>query len=137
VTDAERRERIDALVPWIREIVHAFGLAHWHIRVPVEEVPDEEAVACFHRRTGHNEGRILLSDGFFTSEPDEQRHTIVHELCHAHMRPVWEAWVGLDEILGKPAYVVLRDQMINAEEWVADSVTRAIAAHFPLPPGGE
>lgn len=62
---------------------------------------------------------------------------MAHELLHAHLRPVWEVWVDLDEVLGKPVYAMLRNHASIAEEQVVEALARVLGPLLPTPPHDE
>jgi hypothetical protein len=99
-----------------------------------DEPAEEGAQAQISRWRGQMDATIRFGDSFFTASEREQRETLAHELCHAHLRPVWEVWYDLDEVLGKPAYVLLRNHAQIAEEQVVEALARVLAPLLPAPP---
>lgn len=130
----ERKERIEHLHGWLMDLRTELGLSNWRIRLSYNPPWTENAIAEFIRRFGQLEGEIRFSDEFFRMSLEDQREIAIHELLHPHMRPTWEVWSGLENVIGQVAWQILSRQFELAEELMADTISRAIAYRFPLPP---
>jgi hypothetical protein len=101
-------------------------LQDWRITL-LAAYPDGDAAASMKCVYGQRLGELALCRDFFEFEPDRQRHYIVHELTHIltdGCDNVIEN--GLDEILGKPAWVVLREAWRVQVEYLTDQLTYVI-----------
>jgi hypothetical protein len=104
----------------------------------MHDAPDDyNCFAEFHRHVGAHDGKLFLGDAFFDLPADQQRETVVHELLHAHLRPLFEVYFDLDELLGKAVWEVVARWHNAAEETVVDGLAKALARHFPLPPDAD
>lgn len=76
---------------------------------------------------GRRIAELALAKEFFEFPAEQQRHYIVHELVHVitdGCDNVIEN--GLDEILGKPAWVVLRETWRVQIEYLTDQLTYVV-----------
>jgi hypothetical protein len=129
----ERKQAIDALRPWVLQCAAFMHLDHWTITVEEDE-PTDNAHASIRRWQGQMDAEFRFSDEYFAKPEIERRQTLAHELCHAHLRPMWETWVDLDELLGKPAYTMFRNHASIAEEQVVEALSKVLAPLLPPPP---
>ena len=132
-TAAERKAKLDAVKPWVAACAAFCHLDHWNVTVE-HEPPDADAVAAIGRWRGQMDASLYLSDRFFTLTEKERREVVAHELAHAQMCPMWELWLDLDEVLGKPAYAMFRNHAQIAEEMVVEALARVIGPLLPAPP---
>lgn len=133
---AERTAALARVRPWVLVCAAFLHLDHWTVTLD-DEPSVEGATASCRRMRGQMDATIFLSDHFFTMTERERREVLCHELLHAHLRPLWEVWADLDEVLGKPAYVMLRNHAEVAEEQVVEALARVLAPLLPAPPGEE
>jgi len=55
----------------------------WRVWLAADDPPgDPKAMAAIEMTYGRRSARIWLSEAFLRDSPEEQRHTIVHELAH-------------------------------------------------------
>lgn len=133
---AERAKQLERVRPWVAACAAFLHLDHWTIDVGDEPAQDD-ARASISRWRGQMEATIRFGDHFFTAPERERYETVAHELLHAHLRPLWEVWYDLDEVLGKPAYVFLRNHAQIAEEQIVEALARVIAPLLPRLPSEE
>lgn len=131
--ERERRANLDRVRPWVAACVAFLHLDRWTWRLEGDP-PGEGGIASVERWVGQLDFSLRLDDRFFTLNEREQREVLAHELCHVHLRPVWEVWRDLDEMLGKPAYAMLRNHATIAEEQAVESLARVLAPLLPPPP---
>ncbi len=129
ITD-ERRRNLERVRPWVLACATFLHLDRWTLTLK-DEPPPEDAQAMIHRWRGQLDAHLFLSDHFFAVPEREQREVLAHELLHAHCRPFWDVWRDLDEVLGKPAYVLFRNHMEVAEEQVVEALARVLAPLLP------
>lgn len=130
----ERRERIKHIQPYWEEVSVKLGLGDWDLRIMWEPPGDPEAEAAVERITGQKVARIYLADGFFDNDPEGQRNTVIHELLHCHLRPMWEGYGLMAVVLGRVEWEMFQRAMQNAEELAVDNISRGIGGRFGLPP---
>lgn len=132
--DQVRKAAIGRLRPWFGACVAFLHLDHWRITLE-EDMASDTARADIRRWRGQLDAEIRLGDEWFDAPEIEQRQSLCHELLHAHMRPLWEAWIDLDDVLGKPAYALFSRHMGLAEEQVVEALAKVLAPLLPaLPP---
>lgn len=130
---AERKERIDHLSDWLDDVRCAVGLSDWTLNFRTNPSADGATADCW-RRPGSKEGTVRFSDDFFESDREAQRETVIHELLHFHMRYIFDVTNSMERVLGRQAWEVFDEVLEAAEEAVIDSIARAIAHRFKLPP---
>ena len=122
MTDPRRQ----AWVPYIRDIADRLRLRDWTVRVKddgPEGRDDHASVQCVYGRKLAN---IRLSDEFLGDDPEEQRHTVVHELLHCHLVDGWWYAHGRLDDAGRDAFTRFMEKGI-------DGLADAIAPLMPLP----
>lgn len=115
------KQAIGSYVSYLQIVLE---LQDWRITLRGEYPDGGDAAASMKCVYGQRVGELSLARDFFTFEPDRQRHYIVHELAHIltdGCDNVIEN--GIDEILGKPAWVVLREAWRVQVEYLTDQVT--------------
>lgn len=133
--DAEaRKAAIERLRPWVLSLQPMMGLGHWRIRVVDEPPRTPNAFAEFAQWVNAREADIHIGDQFFTTSPEEQRETIVHEYLHGHMKAFKHLFADMENYLSKVMYQHMDSQFFHAEEMTVDALSRVVAVHVPLPP---
>lgn len=132
-TTEERKERITFYRDWTIQCYQMLGLDHWNIVVQFAPAQDGNKAECW-RSMHQYQAKLRFADEWFDAEPEEQRQTVIHELLHCHMRPVWEAWEPLEGPLGLTGWHIFSKNMEVAEETAVDGLARALAPRFPFPP---
>lgn len=117
---------------YIRWVADAMELRDWTLvlsRIDAEDGDNGHINLTYGRKLA----TIRLCSDFRTMEPEQQRHTIVHELVHCHLEPAHNM-VGndLEKMLGKPADQVFYDGFRRQAEYATDALASAIAKHMPL-----
>lgn len=132
MADDERAQNLERVRPWVMACAAFLHLDHWTIHLRDEE-PGDGARAQIRRWNGQLDCNIYLGGDFFETNEREQREAVAHEFLHAHMRPMWDVWYDLDELLGKPAYTLLRNHANIAEEQVVDALAKVVGSLLPPP----
>lgn len=134
-TTEERKERIEYYRDWAIHLYQMLGLDHWDIRFKYDPPPSgDDAMASMHRNTGSYSASVYLSDDFFTDDREGQRVTILHEFLHCQTRLMWEPTTVLDEVLSPGEWRMFCRSFEVGEESLVDSLSRALAPLFLLPP---
>lgn len=121
MTDPRRQ----VFAAYLRALADALRLRDWTIRLSDEPAgPGDSAdVACPY---GRKLATVRLGESFLDDAPEEQRHTLTHELIHCHLMPAWEvACEGLE-----PAAVAVFRRLA---EYGVDGLADAVAPLMPLP----
>lgn len=131
------RKRFLELGQYVRDRADNLGLRDWTLELRhVALDPDDDALACVVTTYGRRFAMITLGYNFATEKPEIQRHTIVHELLHIWFdqveRPVRDGG-AVWQLIGKPAGLVLFNEVRDAVEHGVDAIAAAIAGGFPLP----
>jgi len=131
-TTEERKERIEFYRDWTIRCYQMLGLDHWNIAIQCAPCSDDAKAECW-RAVHQYQAKLRFSDEWFDADPEEQRQTLIHELLHCHLRPVWEVWQMVEAPLGTTAWGMFSRMSEIAEETTVDGLARAIAPLFPLP----
>jgi hypothetical protein len=81
------KQEIGILGGYIRQLANALALRDWQFTIS-DKPCDEDAVASILATAGRKRAQIRLAWNFRDLDPEEQRHTIVHELLHCHFASV-------------------------------------------------
>lgn len=127
---AAQRKALDAYVRWLANEV---GLRDWTIRIDRDADGSEGAMASVRVVRGRKFAAIRLGADWATFTPDEVRHTLVHELVHAHTAPLDFIVEDTADALGSHAYAMLVVGWNLAHETTVDALADVIAPHMPLP----
>ena len=117
-----RRQR---WAPYVRQLADTLRLRDWRIEVYEDAPADSTATASCCPVQGRKFAVIRLGESFLTDPPDDQRHTLTHELLHCHLGPMTRMIEAHD---GLPPAANL------AMEYCVDGLADAIAPLLPLPP---
>ena len=110
-----------ALGEYVTYLLDMLEIRDWRIRLdstPPDDVECATAIKCVY---GRRTAGIKLSRDFFDFPPDDQRHYIVHELCHVltdGLDNVIEN--GVESLIGKPAFTVLVEAWHVQLEYLTD-----------------
>lgn len=122
----DRAGAIRSWGPYVRRIADLMCLRDWFIQL-IWEGPDEPEVAADIKCIpGRRLAYIRLGDSFLDDyTPDQQRHTVVHELVHAHLD---QAQKVAEEAMGEQ-WAVFRLLL----EYGVDAIADGWAPCLPLP----
>lgn len=113
------------------------GLRDWTIKIEGQHVDGDDGAAMAETRVtyGRKVAVVRFCHDFAELTPEEQRHTVVHELLHCHLDQVaTPVENGLEQLIGRPAYTVLFEHVRVAIELAVDAITDVLEPHLPLPP---
>lgn len=121
------------LVPdYVRRLADQLMLKDWTFHIDAEdERPDAYATV---RVVGGNEAAIWVHSSFWDLDPEAQRQTLIHELCHCHMWQMHIDELVVDLQLGSASGAALVSTHRRGEEHAADIFSRLLAPAAPLPP---
>ncbi|MCE5200832.1 MAG: hypothetical protein ABFD54_05755 [Armatimonadota bacterium] len=123
------------LCVYIREVADKLGLRDWELILKDESPQDEDALAEIVPVEGRKRASIYLNKNFRDLSLGEQRHTIVHELLHCHLKSATDI-IRLDlwesRVLSQSVYDVLIGGYRRQIEYAVDAIADAVACHFPL-----
>lgn len=118
---------------YVADIQFRMKLADWSIRVchtPCGDSAHAE-ISC---TAGRKVAELWVGAAFWLSPSDQKRHTIVHELCHIHLWPIFSATRGLKSIVGTPLYRSVKLKQREAVEFAVDAIADAFAPYMPAWP---
>jgi hypothetical protein len=118
---------------YIRDIADRMALKDWTILLS-DEPADEESEATTFLTNGRKVAKVYLSSKWEGRTPEEQRHTVVHEMVHPHLYPLTN--MGEDDIeplIGKAAHTLWQASFRRELEYAVDGLADAIAPLMPLP----
>lgn len=121
-----------ALLEYIRWVANEIELRDWTVELDRDPCDQERAghAVCV---DGQRLVLIAVHANFRNHPPEEQRETIVHELCHAHHEACWRmVQTDLAEPLGKIGYYVFCDAYRRSMEYSVDGLAKALAKHMPF-----
>ncbi len=126
-------EQYDKLGGYVQTIRDALAMTNWTVRLehrPAEDGNTAEIQCVYGRKLAN----LRVCDDWWERTPDDQRHTIVHELLHCHLDGADTVIRGLREVLGGPAHSVACEAHHTALEFAADGIADAVSPLLPLPP---
>lgn len=118
------KQAIDDYISYLQLVLE---IQDWRI-VLLAEYPDgtdvSASIKCVY---GQRIAELHLAKGLFDEEPERQRHVIVHELVHI-LTDGCDNVIdnGLDILLGKPAFTVLKEAFDVQIEYLTDHLTYVI-----------
>lgn len=117
---------------YVRELADLLGLRDWAI-VLDEEPAEEEYDAYINMTAGQRRAVLRIGPSHWKDTPEEQRHTLVHELLHPHFHEAQAIVERNASMLGVTGQVLGAEHK-NFIEHGVDAVAVAISPFFPLPP---
>lgn len=128
MTEKQRR----SLEVYVRWAANELELRDWTIVVSTEATGDDSH-AIVTNTYGRKLATIRFEDGFRDLDPEQQRHTVAHELIHCHLESATNmALNDLDELVGAPAGRLFWAGYRRQIEYGVDALASAIAKHLPL-----
>lgn len=120
---------------YARDLADAMGLRDWGVAVRHEAPRDPNLLVEVRLADGRREMELSFCEDFALLEPDQQRHAVVHELVHPHLRDLWGAVEdGAREAFGGMAFRVYTANVRREVEKSTDAFAAIIAMHMPEPP---
>ena|ERR1700689_3366726 len=122
-----------SLVTYVSELASLLALADWRIDIDPEPCsPQYDAYVTV--VPGHKWAIIELSPTWDEKSPDEQRHTLVHELLHLHFDEV--RGVLKRNLNDDPMHRVIMNEHLNFIEHGVEAVASAVHVLLPEVPDG-
>lgn len=135
----KHRQAIDV---YVRYLANELGLRDWTIRIDVVDDPGagldidprEEASAVITPATGRKFAAIKIPHHMPDLRREDIRHTLVHELVHCHLEPLWDHITSeyIGGILGAPANQVFMGAANQHLEVAVDGLADVLAPRMPL-----
>lgn len=126
------RREFAALGRYVRWVANEMGLRDWTIEVSHDRAPSD-CNAFVTNTYGRKLATIRFCSDFRTLSPEDQRHTVAHELVHCHLESATNMVLNdLEECLGKPADRVFWSSFKRQMEYGVDALAAAYAKHLPL-----
>lgn len=127
----KKKER-KTLCRYIRWVANELELRDWTIELLRAPAP-ADSLGYVHITYGRKLAEIRLSSDFRTRHPEDQRHTIVHELVHCHLESAHNMiFNDLEEFLGKQTDQVFYNGFKRQVEYGVDALASAIAKRLPV-----
>lgn len=128
--------RLLRLHDYVADLQGRLGLTEWDIALKLDQRPDgAEATAEVRVTKNRLRASLYFAEDFFTDSPSDQRHVVVHELCHLPMDQVdsvvWDGDINL--ALGAAAFAVYGPVAKKASEQAVDRFATMLAQYLPLP----
>ena len=124
-TESKPLTRRARFAEYVSRIAGDMRLRDWKLFIG-EDVPsgDDTTADCY-PIPGRKYATIRFSESFLRDTPEDQRHTIVHELIHCHLAQIQRV---IEVKLDNDA--IVRNQL----EYAVDALADVIAPLLPLPP---
>ncbi len=122
---------------YVARLQPLLGLAHWRFDVS-DELPEEPHLSAHFRRWPRRSGATLrFSDEHFRDSLEEQRDTVVHELCHAVLENLCVAVSEGFDWLEQTSRAWAWERFVHECELTVDHLARILAPSLPLPDAEE
>jgi hypothetical protein len=113
---------------WLRRQADRLGLRDWAIRMTAHAPTNENSWAESHIQDNSEETVVAVSKDWLTQDPEEQRHSLTHELLHCHFYPVTRMAERLwSSELGRRTEAVIEMAVQITEERALDRLARALS----------
>lgn len=119
----------DSLDQYVRQLADLIGMRDWKVKLEDEHPGDGNLGFC-ECVYGRKIANIRLAEH---DTIEELRHTIVHELLHAHLDPTRLPIENIRNVLGQPLYDATHNALVDAVEYATDEIASVLAPLLPLP----
>ncbi len=119
-------DRKQKFVPYIEYLKNKLHLKDWEFKILDDPPRDNNIIAAIFTAYGRKRLSIYLSESFLSDTEIEQRHTLIHELIHAHL--VFACDFACEQLDQR-----LKDVFIRMIEYGVDGIADSIAPFFKLP----
>lgn len=124
---------------YVRWIADEMGLRDWRFEIEWRD-PEEDRHVSGHVRgascdpvPGRRMATLGFDDGIRKQDPEELRETVVHELVHCHLAPLWaQLRQDLLSPFGQETYDAFLASVERNMEFGVDALSVALAKHMPL-----
>lgn len=129
-----KRRQLQALSVYVRELADRLELRDWTLKLIADPIGDDEAIARICPTYGRKAAVIEFQHGFEHLDAHKVRLTVAHELIHLHVNPIMHCHQhgAVEVMIGKPAYEILDQDVIEKVEYAVDALADAVAPHLPL-----
>jgi hypothetical protein len=124
-----RIDKYEAVARWIENAKVQLGLGEWRIVVSREPASDD----CYAETQLHDQSQnatIALAHKFWSTSPDEQRVTLVHELLHLDTWRCSQMVDRLKDIVGSIPWTMFEPLWEDEWERLIDRQAVRIAQQF-------
>lgn len=128
-----RKKALRGVEEYLRVLQPLLGLQQWTITVEEEPPASKDHLASNWRYAHSWNAHIRFADRHFTSPPEEQRITAIHELLHLHTMDLHAAVDNTLEWLDHTPREWARERLDHEHEKVIDALSRVLAPLMPLP----
>lgn len=123
-----------ALMAYLGYLAPRLGLSAWDIFLRPEPCENPEHAATVSCIPGRKIANIQVAVDFFDTEPEKQRHVLVHELIHIHVDQEFQLIEDtLPGMIGSVAYHPFQAAFRSLHEHGVDAMASVLAPHYPLP----
>lgn len=125
--------RCSRLARYARDVADAMCLRDWAVLIDHDPSPAGTS-AQVRMADDRRELAVAVCADWERLAPDEQRHALVHELVHPHLRDVWSSVEdGALEAFGGMAYRLYVQAVRRQVERSTDALAQVIAPYMPEP----
>lgn len=129
-----KKKHLAKLSPYVRQIANELELRDWQFILDDEPI-EPGAFGQIWPTRGRKIAWIGFCKDFHKLRPEQQRHTIVHELIHCHFANTLDFFnESLPGLAGKKVAKVAKRECVLHVEFGVDAMADAIAQRLPLPP---
>lgn len=119
---------------YVEMLARRMRLGEWVFECSIEDISPDH-MAQFESIDGcTRRGRVKLQSETLELPPEEQRISVVHELCHAHFLDVGLVSDAVTKVSADILGPMVENLLDNIEEAIVDEMARIIAPSMPLPP---
>lgn len=128
-------EQHAAVLGYLELVRDRLYLQGYAVTLRRDEPDDKDALAMVSPTDGRYWMTIRLGTGFFGTDAETQRNTLVHEMLHVLQRDMTDTIRigGLLKQLGQPSYDILWGAFSDADEKLTDRLALIVAPLLPLP----
>lgn len=120
--------------PYLRFLADRLGLRDWTIILKHEVADEPDVYAAINPVEDRKLATIRLAEDFTDRTPDEQRHTLIHELLHCHHVPASDmVRLDLTDHLSQTSYDLFYASFRRHIEYMTDGIADSVAPLMPLP----
>ncbi len=122
-----------SLERYVRQVADGLRLRDWTVNVERDAPENPDAGGSVRIIYGRKLAYIRVCSDFASYTPQEQRHTVIHELIHIHLEPACNIVLNdVREYLGRAADDLLWSGFKRSMEYGVDGLADAVAPLLPL-----
>jgi hypothetical protein len=116
----------DRLNVYARYLQRKLQLQDWFVKVIDEPCgPDDDADISI--TEGQKHAKMRVRSDFKDRTPEQQRHTMVHEIIHIHLAGMQDSAADLEQHVGSVVYNLFDKSFLRALEYAVDGLADAFA----------